>query len=242
MSKQKTTTVIDDAEITRGYKFAVENAGRSLEASLHIFESFPDKSLALAQLGQEEVGKSLSLLASAYLGKNEDSWKWFWSGWTNHALKAHRAYLYEIISPLRIELKLSSGKIYDGGPLREKISQEKEDGIYVNFNAKSKKFQSPAENISSEEAFSRISTLIYLYLTANAVMKTLTAKEDTFRFCMFSEIAFRICTEEIYQQDMPGILSEFEARSDEHQSIIIDLKATLSENREFLNTPLNTPI
>jgi AbiV family abortive infection protein len=88
--------------LCNGYRFVVLHAFDLLTSSMSLIET-PSACLALAELAQEELGKSLSILAAASFSSESSDWPWFWSGWRNHTLKAHRAFLYELISPVRIE-------------------------------------------------------------------------------------------------------------------------------------------
>lgn len=115
-------TVINIEQLQHGYQCVIENALRFFGAATNLCEIYPDKALAMAQLGQEELGKSLTILAAFHLSQNKEAWKWFWKAWTSHELKAHRAYLYELISPTRFELISSTGERYAGLPLRQKNS------------------------------------------------------------------------------------------------------------------------
>jgi AbiV family abortive infection protein len=155
MASKSKGQVLSFAQLREGYIQAIENAIRFLGASSDLIQAFPDKALALGQLGQEEVGRSLTLLAAFSLPSRAHAWEWFWRGWNNHQLKAHRAYLYEIISPLRIEIKGPNGRRFAGEPLRPRISQEKEAGLYVDFDASSGRFLSPSQQVSNLEATAR---------------------------------------------------------------------------------------
>ena len=53
--------VLSFVQLRDGYVQTIENAMRFFGASKILIESFPDKALALGQLGQEEVGRSLTL-------------------------------------------------------------------------------------------------------------------------------------------------------------------------------------
>jgi AbiV family abortive infection protein len=224
-----------------GYTATIENAIRFVGAAEELMSSYPDKALALAQLGQEEVGKSLSMLSAFALPPEEKAWQWFWDSWSNHQLKAHRAYLYEIISPLRIEVVAPDGKVHAGEPLRPKLSQEKESGFYVDFDISRKSFVSPESQVSLLEAACRISTLSYLAITADGVRRALLHEDEQFRLPAFGELAYRICTEVIYQQDMPRIVDEFRKRSTRHDEIIRHLEIALAGNAEFLHGLKNAP-
>lgn len=163
--------VLSFVQLKDGYIKTIENAVRFFGASTGLIQAFPDKALALAQLGQEEVGRSLTLLAAFHLPTGAHPWEWFWKGWNNHQLKAHRAYMYEIISPLRLEIVTPDRVLFAGQPLRPKISQEKESGLYVDFDHASACFLSPSEQVSKFEAMARTTTLAYLCSTADAVRR-----------------------------------------------------------------------
>ena len=156
---------------------------------------YPDKALALAQLGQEEVGKSLTILAAFYLPSDIQAWEWFWKDWASHQVKAHRAFIYELINPFRLELVSPNGDVYSGHPLRTRIHREKESGLYVDFDLNRMRFVSPADSVTGFEAVARASTLSYLASTADAVRRALLHTDDDFRLSSFSEIAFRICSD-----------------------------------------------
>ena len=227
--------VIQFDELQRGYELTFDNAMRFFGAATDL-KDYPDKALALAQLGQEEVGRTLTLLAAFALPPDEGAWQWFWKGWANHTVKGHRAYLYEIISPLRLESVRSDGSRYAGSPLRSSLSQEKEAGFYVDFDQVSNAFTSPATHVTKEEAAFRLSTLTYLLVTADAVRRVILHKNTCFRFGVFGALAFRICSENLYQQDMPRLAGEFRRLSEHHQEAFDDLDIALAGNLDFLTT------
>lgn len=231
--KGKVHPVICRDQIKLGYEGAIDNALRFFGAATNLCGEYPDKALALAQIGQEEVGKSLTLLAAFYLPSDVAAWQWFWKDWSAHQVKAHRAFIYELIDPMRLEMQSPDGKKYSGLPLRAKIHQEKEAGLYVDFDVQNLRFLCPAETVSSFEAFARTSTLFYLGATADAVRKALFNAEEDFRLSAFGELAYRICSENIYQQDMPKILDEFSLRSNQHSLLISDLNIALEANKKY---------
>jgi AbiV family abortive infection protein len=233
--------ILSFAQLKEGYVHTIENAVRFFGASFDLIQAFPDKALALGQLGQEEVGRSLTLLAAFHLPAEAHAWEWFWKGWTNHQLKAHRAYLYEIISPLRLEIKTPDGRLLAGEPLRSKISHEKEAGLYVDFDHASGRFLSPAKQISNVEAVARVTTLAYLCATADAVRRALLEDDDSFRLPAFAELALRICSEHIYQQDMPQLIDEFRKRTPRHEALVGDLEIALAGNLDLFNGPKKRP-
>jgi AbiV family abortive infection protein len=227
--------VLSFTQVRDGYLKTIDNAVRFFGASTDLLQSFPDKALALGQLGQEEIGRSLTLLAAFSLPSEADAWEWVWKTWSNHQLKAHRAYLYEIISPLRLESTAPDGRRFAGEPLRPTISQEKEAGLYVDFDHASGHFLSPSQQVSNFEAAARTMTLAYLCATADAVRRALQADEESFRLPAFAEIAFRICSENIYQQDMPQLIEEFRQRTPRHGALIDDLETAIAANRDFFH-------
>jgi AbiV family abortive infection protein len=227
------STSLTNEQLKDGYEKATANAFRLLNAALILVPDNSSVALGLAEIGQEELGKSLSLLAAFSLPKPGFDWAWLWSGWRNHQLKAHRAFLYELISPLRLELR-GSGARYSGFPVREKIQHEKESSFYVNFDAKSGRFISPEETVDLREAVGRVLTLLYLAITATATQEALNQSESDFRFAAFSEIALRICSENIYQQDMPAIYADFKSQSSRHQELLNVLEDRLSAGKNIL--------
>jgi AbiV family abortive infection protein len=235
MDSKSKRRVLSFAQLRDGYIKTIENAIRFFGASTDLIQAFPDKALALGQLGQEEVGRSLSLLAAFSLPTEAHAWEWFWKGWNNHQVKAHRAYLYEIISPLRLEIRVPDGGRFAGEPLRPKISQEKEAGLYVDFDDASGCFLSPSQQVSNFEAAARTMTLAYLCATADAVRRALLADNDSFRLPAFAELALRICSEHIYQQDMPQLIDEFRRRTPRHKALVADMETTLAANADFFH-------
>ena len=230
----KTYQTIAQEQLKTGFGLAIDNAKDLMTAAIELCSSHQSKALALAQIGQEEIGKSLTILAAFGLSEDNAQWSWFWDGWRKHDLKAHRAYLYELVSPLTIEISGASGQIHNGLPLRNPISREKEVGLYVDYDPSLRKFTSPKGEISAFDAHARISTLLYLALTADSVRRTLERENVDFRFREFGKLAFTICSSEIYQQDMPAISSELAAKSAAHREMVGDLHIALKEQEKFL--------
>lgn len=227
--------IIPPHRLLEGYFLAIENAMRSFGAAIDLLGTFPDKALALAQIGQEEVGKSLTLLAAFALPQTPNAWVWFWKGWRDHNLKAHRAYLYELLNPLRLELSSADGKHYAGEPLHGSLPREKELGLYVDFSEETGSFVAPQFAIQRFEAIARTSTLAYLAATADATRRALTFVDPPFRLPAFAEIALRVCSENLYQQDMPGILLQFGSRSSKHKALLEDLQTAYTGTIDFFS-------
>jgi hypothetical protein len=60
-------------QLIDGYEKAISNGFRLLQAAMSLTPEFPEIALGLAEIGQEEIGKSLSLLAAFSLGRDQ-SW------------------------------------------------------------------------------------------------------------------------------------------------------------------------
>jgi AbiV family abortive infection protein len=224
---------LTNEQLKDGYGKTTANAFRLLNAALTLVPGDLPVALGLAEIGQEELGKSLSLLAAFSLPRSGFDWSWLWSGWRNHQLKAHRAFLYELVSPVRIELG-GPGARYSGLPVREKIQHEKEFSFYVNFDSKSGMFISPEATVNLREAAGRVFTLLYLAITAIATQEALNESDADFRLAAFSEIALRICSENIYQQDMPAIYAGFKNQSSRHEELLNILADRLSAGKNVL--------
>src|SRR5579862_7740796 len=234
MSTKAIATNLTKEQLRDGFLKTTNNAHRLLSASLSLVAETPELSLGLAEVGQEELGKSLSLLASFILPTATFGWEWLWRGWKDHRLKGHRAFLYELVSPVRIEMHGANGLRMSGIPSRDQIQHEKEFSFYVNFQPESGKFVSPRTEVELREAANRVMTLFYLSVTASAIEKALEEADSAFRYDAFSEIAIRICSENLHQQDMPSIYAEFESRSPKHQLLMEALGKHLSAGRDDL--------
>jgi len=222
-------------QIKNGYELVIENGLRLLHASMTLIYDFPEQALGLAQLGQEEIGKSLSLLAAFSLPPDPDAWRWLWGDWRNHNLKAYRAFMYELIDPYRIELTAKDGTKYVGLPLRAKISQEKEFSFYVNFDEHAGSFVAPNSTVTQGEVFNRVFTLLYLGMAADDIKTVLTEENERDRIIAFSPIVVRICTGTLYQQDMPAILDKFAESSCEGKAIVDGIRTASKQRQELLS-------
>lgn len=129
-------SIIARPELRHGYQKAVENAFALLQAAMSLTESYPSVALGLAEIGQEELGKSLTCLAAIALPQDSQSFRWFWKAWKDHRLKAYRAHLYELISPTRLEVVGPDGSNHLGISERAHIPLEKEVSFYVNYDPK----------------------------------------------------------------------------------------------------------
>lgn len=234
MNKAGIPTELTFDQLYDGHGKSVSNGLQLVESAVVVHSEFPEVALGLAQLGQEEIGKSLSFLSAFFLPQKFVGWDWFWSGWRNHELKAHRAFLYELIHPWRMVIKKPDGSDMDGGPFRKRINHEKEASFYVDFDNGKKTFVSPKESVSPDEVFQRVTTALYLGITAFHVKQGLDKGDVKFNYRTFSEICLRICSQDIYQQDMPTLLAEFGKRSASHAKLLTDLQESLERSSEFL--------
>lgn len=211
-------------QLLDGFGRSIDNAWMMFHAAGKLIEGgFHAVALGVAQLGQEELGKSILFLAAFSLPTRDPAeWNWFWRYWRDHRMKAHLAFRYELISPLRIEAHSLSGERLSGLPFRDNITHEKEFGLYVNFDSQSGKFTSPAEAVTPQEAANRCMTLFYLAATALHTRNVLTG-DAAFRFRAFGELVFRLCTETPLQQEMEDLYALFARRSLSHAALVAAL-------------------
>lgn len=202
-----------------GYACALDTAERLLTAGYTLLETTPDIALGLFELGQEEIGKSFSFLAAFNYTNTPLPWAQFWKDYRSHKIKAHRAFFYEWISPLRIVSK-GNGLTLQGNSLRGTIQEEKEAALYSNYESLSGRFSRPVDMINTHETANRAFTLLYLAITARLTKEALDIgnKEDNYK--LFSDIPLRLLTQFTLQQDMTALFSDFAQRSETHKSII----------------------
>jgi AbiV family abortive infection protein len=226
-------------QLYEAYDKSLDNAMRLHGAGINLLDEFPDISLGLFELGQEELGKSYTCLATMAVKRAEaEFWKVFWKEWKQHNLKAHRAFLYEWLNPFRLGAISSDGGRLSGLPFRREIAHEKEFSFYVNYDDKRKKFTNPFESVSRAESINRACALTGLIDTAIAVKETLDVGEKERNYRTFSIIPFRILAKFIYQQDVPGLYRKFSGISSYHNSLIARLKEAFDKGRSELNTIL----
>ena len=189
----------------------------------------PAKALALAQLGQEELGKSWLLLAAFALPDTHESWAPFWRSWSRHSLKAHAAFFYEWLNPIQITLRGPKGNVLDGMPMRDPISGEKEAGFYVDFDHNTRVFRAPAAEISAEEAFSRTATLSVLGQNAAIIHDAAFEHGAEEILPSVGAIAARFESEFVRQEQLPHILDELAGRSEVLAQFVETIRADFAE-------------
>lgn len=219
--------------LRKGFELSVSNGFSLSMSAMTIVREFQQVALGLAQLGQEEIGKSLSILAAMYLPNSDESWQWFWRDWRNHQLKAHRAFLYELISPLRVEFLTPKGERFAGLSQRQSMPLEKEAAFYVDFNETTMSFVAPDKSVTINESLNRLISVNYLSNKAFGLYRGLEANDSEFRYAAFAEIAFRVCTEKLYQEDMPKVFEEFRCRSQRHDALIIALAKEFIDEEKY---------
>lgn len=236
MSKSAQPVVVDHERLAVGYRLCIRNANEFMRAAGLVRESAPAKALALAELGQEEIGKSFHVLAAFSLPAQPHAWKPFWHDWRNHRRKAHAAYFYETLNPVRISIPNPPGTPLDGLPLRDPITREKEEGLYVEYDRQSGHFVSPAESVKPIEAMSRLYALIALAMTAVQVHDALVEHEPEFRLPAFAEIPSRIMARFTSSREIPALYDEFSDRSAQHAALIARLRSGFAKGLEHLTT------
>ena len=223
--QQSAIQVLTGPELVQGFRACIRNAQLSMSAAgLLLREKSPAKALAIAQVGQEELGKSWNILTAFALPPDPDDWRHFWRLWRNHTQKAYGAYFYEWLNPVSIRVITPDGKMLDGRPLREQITAEKEVGLYVDFDAATRRFVEPSEAIEGTEVSSRIVTLASLTATAVDVHDTLIEDDPEFRFTAFAELPARISSVFTPQEQVPALYEEFASRSDRYRLLIAQLR------------------
>lgn len=219
--------------LRKGFELAVLNGFSLLISAMHLVGEFPQIALGLAQLGQEELGKSFAILASISLADDDPDWGSFWSDWKNHEVKAYRAFYYELFNPMRLQLSTPEGEKLAGLARRSSMRAEKEASFYVNFDSESGRFLLPNDDVKREEVFNRCITASYLAKTADAIYQALEEDDSEFRYRAISELAVRACRELLSPPQMPPILAEFEQRSPQHANLICELNKRYAQERAW---------
>jgi AbiV family abortive infection protein len=184
----------------------------------------------LAQIGQEELGKSVLLLCGVAFDSKEQ-WREFWRRWKNHDAKAHMAFWYEWLDPLRFSVSDPEGRSFDGAPVRKLFSDEKEAGLYVDFDDEMEAFVLPAWRVPAVEAYGRIGALGTLALTAAGIHDVLHARDTEFRTTVLSQHLLRLWNGFVPQDEMLAALRAFADQSELHASFLSDLRSQFAKNR-----------
>lgn len=134
-----------------------------------------------------------------------------------------------------------TGERHAGLSKREAMPQEKEAVFYVGYDESQQIFLLPEEKVGQVEILNRTMTASYLAQKAFFIHSALEMSHAEFRYEAFSEIALRVCTENIYQQDMPGILEEFRLRSESHAALIEDMAHEIGKEKIYWEEMIARP-
>lgn len=94
--------------------------------------------------------------------------------------------------------------------------------------------------MAQDEVINRVFTLLYLAMAASDIGAILTQKNEEQRLLSFSRIAFLICTEEIYQQDMPQIVNRFASENEDNAEIVAGIRSASKKRSEWFSTMVQT--
>ena len=128
-----------------------------------------------------------------------------------------------------------------GQSRRSSMPAEKEASFYVNFDPTTNCFVQPDDDVETDEVLNRVMSAAYLAQKAYAVHQALDADDSEFRYAAISEVAFRITTEQLFQQDMPAILEEFRSRSPRHAALVQALEVAFAEEADFWKQIISDP-
>ncbi|RZK26799.1 MAG: AbiV family abortive infection protein [Flavobacterium sp.] len=214
------------AEILSLYNATTENCYELFKAALHMATKYEGKkyvSLGIAELALEELGKSYSLLAQYSKPHAISDWKQFWKDWRAHEIKAARGFFYEFFCTIRVEITNPTDPLLSEIIPRGKFSVEKELAFYVDIDKNSRAIHVPGENISDEEAMSRVFSLFGLLNPALKIRDWLNSEEpDDFKDAI-SDYAYVTLTEEVYQQDIPEILQSLKGSNKDYNRALDDI-------------------
>lgn len=198
------------AEILALYNATIDNSHELLKAAHHNIFKYEGKKfigLGIAELALEELGKSFTLLAYYSKAHTINNWKPFWKDWRNHDTKAARGFFYEFFCTIRMEIKNPNETILNELIPRGRFSMEKELAFYVDIDKNSRVIHVPEQHVSDEEAINRVISLYGLLSPALFIKDWLNSTEpDSFKEAI-SDYAYVTLTEDVYQQDVPSILS-----------------------------------
>ncbi len=237
-SMGRTTRRLTREQVIDGFRLCLQNVGDLQQGALATVSVARAVALALAQVAQEELGKSMLLLCAATFQDKAD-WREFWRRWNNHDAKASMAAWYEWIDPLRMSVRDEHGRQFDGIPVRGRYSYEKEAGLYVDFDDEFGAFVLPAWRVPAVEAFGRIGAMGSLALTAAGIHDVIMHQESDFRFDFLSRHVRRLWRGFVSQEEMMTTLSATRSESDRHERLVLELEATFQENRAGLRNSLS---
>ncbi len=213
-------TPLSSSELEKLFSELIDNALVLFEAATKLLSTDQKHiALALSELALEEVGKSFTCLAYYSVADSIGDWKPFWDEWKAHGKKAHRAFLYEFFSTLRVELENKPDYFLSK---RKTIPLEKEVSFYIDFDASSRKIITPKVAIESKEIIFRVSSVIGPINAASEVRGLLKGKSEEYKSA-FSDYAMHAMTHDIYQQDALAVLRKMKKGTKEYDAAIDDI-------------------
>lgn len=220
-------------ELRRGFELAVSNAFSLVNASMILVEQIPQVALGLSQIAQEELGKSLAILAAISLPPGNPDWGSFWRDWKDHDVKAFRGFYYDLLNPARVHLRSPEGRTLLGLPRRSSIRAEKEASFYLNFNAAAGTFVAPDVDVTQEEMLNRVVTVCSLVQTAFSTHRVLEERDSEFRFRALSGLIIRAFRELLTPPQMPRVLAEFGRQSPQHRDLLDALNRCFADDKAW---------
>lgn len=221
-------------EILSLYNAAIENCYELFKAALHMATKYEGKkyvSLGIAELALEELGKSYSLLAQYSKALAISDWKQFWKDWRAHDVKAARGFFYEFFCTLRIEITDTTDPLLSEIIPRGKFSIEKELAFYVDIDKNSRTIHVPGENISDEEAISRVFSLFGLLNPALKIRDWFNSEETEDFKDAISDYAYVTLTEDVYQQDILEILISLKGSNQDYNRALDEIWELFNPNK-----------
>lgn len=199
----------------------IENAIQLLNSAISL--SGTDEkhgSLGLAEIALEEIGKSFTCLAYYSVADSMKDWAAFWKDWKDHKAKAHRAFLYEYFSTIRVELKDKPDYFPSK---RHVIPHEKEASFYIDFDKSKREIIIPKTTIDQVEIFSRITSIFGLLNSSMLVRDLLKNKSEEYKKTV-SRYAFLVMTSGISQIEAEELLPKLKDGIEEHEQAFNDIE------------------
>ncbi len=221
-------------ELHQAYEKCICTGMRLFGGGVTLQYEYPEIAIGIFEIGQEEIGKSFSVLAAFKYGKSKLHWAEFWKSWRDHNKKVARSFFYEWISPKRLLVGKNIEQSLDGKSRKGNVPKEKESAFYIHYDKDNNIFKSPEEMIDLEEVFNRASSMMSHLVTALSIKLTLDEGDKEWNYNMFCEIPHRIMSTYTRQEDMIAILNEFSSRSNKHDILINRLKEQLVEQHRWI--------
>ena len=214
------TNNLKKEEVELLFLACIDNAISLARAANVLYEKGSESiALGIAEIAQEELGKSFNCLALYSATDLEIDWKFFWKEWKNHHVKTHRAYFYEFFRTFRIEIKNKEAYF---PTKRKSIPIEKEISFYVDFDHQNRKIIQPELEVDHDELGTRLTAIIGPLDTALKIKDLLTDKDYMYKSA-FSDYARYTIDNEIYQQDVLDLLPKFKKGVENYDKAVDDI-------------------